>query len=266
MSQKGAGKQAADTAKYAYAIKIAAGAAGGMGCLASPLVFAILVIVVMVFGGLGVLLAPILIFFNTGDSSGGSYQPPENPDRIAVVIQGDGKGKLDKKRVPQKLRDSIKDAGAICDAIGPVVIAAQIERETNFREDYVGPDGNEGISQLPKDVFERLGEDTNNNGETSAFDAEDSIRAQGRYLCELAGEAQELIDQGASGSVLDLTLAAYNAGTDAVREAKGVPQDTTTQSYVSGVRALFPRYQGVLGDIPPPTDTVTPTPTGNPTP
>lgn len=242
------------------AARIVAAALGGLGCLVSPAVLLGGVVVIIVIGGLGVLFAPLvaLILLFGGE---GSSDPAADADEIVTIFQGDGKGELDPDQVPEDLVEPIEEAGSVCDAIGPVVIAAQIEWESKFDPGMVGPDGAEGISQLPPAAFEEFGEDEDDNGEVSPFDAPDSIMAQGRYLCFLAEQAQQLVDSGgAIGDVLDLALAAYASGLDAVRTAGGVPATNDAQGYVVGIRALFAKYQGV--GAPPPSFSPTATPSG----
>ncbi|MFD3653500.1 transglycosylase SLT domain-containing protein [Streptomyces sp. NPDC058620] len=242
--------------------KIAMGAAGGLGCLTSPVILLGTVIVIIVIGGLGVLLAPLILLIQL--FGGGGSDPAVEAEKVVEVFQGDGKGELDPAQVPSDLLEPIKAAGTLCEAIGPVVIAAQLERESGFDPNLVGPDGAEGISQLPPAVFTEFGEDENDNGKVSAFDAADSIMAQGRHMCDLAGEVQLLIDNGrAIGTVLDLTLAAYNTDIDAVRQAGGIPTTNRSQGYVVGIRALLAKYEGIGAPPPsfPPTATPTPTPT-----
>ncbi|WP_405465974.1 lytic transglycosylase domain-containing protein [Streptomyces jietaisiensis] len=259
-------------------------AVGGAGCLASPVVVGCGTVIIMIFGGLGILLAPliaIILFFTApidGIGGGGGDVPgPGDASAVIAVFQGDGQGALDTSTVPEKFVDPIQEAGELCTAIGPIVIASQLENASAFNASLVGPDGRKGISQLPPDIFEKYGEDEDDNDETSALDAEDSILAQGRYMCDLAGQAQKMIDANeATGSVLDLTLAGYAVGMDAVRAAKGLPSTNEAQGYVAAVRAQFAKYAGIAAmptglatptgvqtALPPavPSDSLTPTPT-----
>ncbi|CAL9615256.1 lytic transglycosylase domain-containing protein [Streptomyces sp. NPDC057794] len=247
---------------------IAAGT--GCGCLLSPLALLGALVVIIIIGGFGVLLAPLiaLILLFSGGGGGGSAGA-DDADEVIAVFNGDGGGELDRSTVPEDLADPIEEAGDLCEEIGPVVIAAQIERESGFNAELVGENGEKGISQLPPAVFEKYGEDDDDNDETSALDAEDSIMAQGRYLCDLADEARRMIDANeATGSVLDLTLAGYHVGMDAVRAAKGVPQTNEAQGYVLAIRAQFAKYAGVAAPPPGSTPGVTPGaapgPTGSP--
>ncbi|MEU9731296.1 lytic transglycosylase domain-containing protein [Streptomyces sp. NPDC048002] len=223
----------------------------GCGCLLSPVALVGTVIIVIVIGGLGVLLAPLIALILLFGGGGSDSDNQSTADEVIASLQGDGSGELDPDTVPDDLVEPIEDAGELCGAIGPVVIAAQIERESGFDAALVGPDGEQGISQLPPDIFTQYGEDDDDNDKVSALDAEDSIMAQGRYMCDLAEEAQQMVDNGeiiqgeTTNSVLDLALAAYHVGMDAVRAAKGVPNTNEAQGYVLAVRAQFAKYEGI---------------------
>ncbi|MFJ7133927.1 transglycosylase SLT domain-containing protein [Streptomyces fungicidicus] len=236
---------------------IAAGT--GCGCLLSPLALLGALVVIIIIGGFGVLLAPLIALILLFSGGGGDSAGPEDADEVIAIFNGDGGGELDTSTVPEDLAEPIEEAGELCDAVGPIVIAAQIERESNFNETLVGENGEEGISQLPPEIFDKYGEDDDDNDKTSALDAEDSIMAQGRYMCDLAEEAQQMIDANeATGSVLDLALAGYHVGMDAVRAAEGVPQTNEAQGYVLAIRAQFAKYEGVAAPPPGATPGVTP--------
>jgi hypothetical protein len=232
----------------------AVAAAGGAGCLASPVIALGAVVVIIVIGGFGVLLAPVIaiILFFTGGGGGGGDQPDTDPATIVSTTQGDGKGDLAIDAVPDEdLVTPIQDAGALCPDIGPAVIAAQIERESGFDAAKTGPNGEQGISQLDPAVFARFGKDDDDSGEASALDPEDSILAQGRFLCSLVDQVEPVAADGEPlHDVLSLALAAYDVGADAVLAAKGVPNTNEAQSYVIGIRALLPKYLGLVPTVP----------------
>ncbi|MFG3253223.1 transglycosylase SLT domain-containing protein [Streptomyces sp. NPDC048172] len=250
-----------------------AGTAGGLtlvGCLL-PL-FA----VILVFGGIMIVLSntillPLKIVCELGLCSTpdmDKFFNKDDGDKLAEAFNGDGKGDLNKKAVPPDYVDAIKNAGKECPQIGPIVIAAQIHQASGFKEKQVGPDGAEGISQLPPDKFEEFGEDDDDNGETSALDAEDSIMAQARYMCSLAEDVDEIAEnkrdkEGKKVEVddperLDMTLSAYRLGIEAVEKANGVPKDEDAKTYVASVRTWFSLYAGVIKV---PDDKPYPTPT-----
>ncbi|MFF2848448.1 lytic transglycosylase domain-containing protein [Streptomyces sp. NPDC058001] len=250
----GTGEGGGENKSNAARNTIAAGA--GCGCLFSPVVLGGAAIVVIIICGFGVLLAPLiaLILLFGGGGGGGDSTNEETANESLTILQGDGKGELDVSTVPTDLAEHIKKAGELCSAIGPIVIASQIEKESGFDASLVGAHGEKGVSQLPPDIFEKYGKDDDDNDKTSATDAADSIMAQGRYLCELADQAQKMIDSGevkktdAEGnptSVLDLALAGYHVGIDEVRKAKGMPQTNDAQGYVFSIRVQFAKYQGI---------------------
>jgi hypothetical protein len=197
---------------------------------------------------LDILLAPLVLFCTvvpvcSSDSGGGGV----NADQIATIDQGDGSGDLYADSVPKGVLKPIQKAGALCPDIGPIVIAAQIQQASAFNAKLVGPDGRKGISQLPPDKFKQFGKDDDNNGKTSALDATDSIMAQGRYMCSLSDDIYRLlINNQVSGDRLDLTLAAYDVGLDAIKQAKGVPDNAKTKSYIVGVRSGFAVFAGIV--------------------
>ncbi|MEU1590652.1 lytic transglycosylase domain-containing protein [Micromonospora sp. NPDC005710] len=236
-----------------YAVLVGAAIATATTCLMSPVAAVVVAGAVLIIGGLGVLLFPliVLIIFFTGLDSSDSSDAWDRADESVAAFEGDGKGTLDRTQVPASLADTIEDAGAVCTSIGPIVIAAQIEVESDWDGAKVGADGELGISQLPPAVFDRHGQDTDKNDKTSALDQKDSIMAQARHLCALADEAQGLVDSDrAIGNPLDLALVAYDQGMDAVRDAGGIPATAEAQGYVAKVRARFGKYQGLGG--PPP--------------
>ncbi|MEE1940980.1 transglycosylase SLT domain-containing protein [Streptomyces sp. TRM 70361] len=239
------------------------GAGIGLGSMGGGLLLITLLLIgVFVVCAIGFILWPLVIIcdiFGCGDGDGSAQV---NSDQVVEAFQGDGGGELYYDSLPSKYHQPIQDAGAECTQIGPVVIAAQIQQESAFNESLVGPDGAEGISQVPPDKFEEFGEDEDDNDETSALDFEDSIGAQGKYMCSLAEEIDTLIaNNEVEGDRLDMTLAAYDLGLDAVKQAKGVPDGSRAQSYIIGVRTSFALYSGAIA--PPsgsPYPTITPLP------
>ncbi|MFJ9423211.1 transglycosylase SLT domain-containing protein [Streptomyces sp. NPDC101249] len=234
----------------ATTVAVAAGGTGLLGCMG--LVLTVIVILgVIVQCAIGVLLWPLVLIchiFGCGGGGGGNGgEASYDQQQVQAAYQSDGKGALADGSVPADLLEAVKAAGRECTQIGAVVIAAQIQAESRWDKGLVGPDGREGISQLPPDKFKEFGKDDDDNGTTSALDAEDSIRAQGRYLCSLASEVNTLLADGSvSGGSLDLTLTAYDVGLDAVEAAKGVPKTSRSQGYIAGIRSQFALYGGAI--------------------
>ncbi|MBC7272636.1 MAG: transglycosylase SLT domain-containing protein [Streptomyces sp.] len=220
---------------------------GVLGCLFAPLLILLLLLGVLVMCAIGWILWPIVLLCEIGllPCGGGGGGGGGGVDSTAIVdaFNSDGLGELNTEAVPSKYREVIEKAGQECAQIGAIVIVSQVQYESGFVENLVGPDGAEGLSQLPPDKFDEFGEDDDDSGETSALDGEDSIMAQARYMCSLADDIDALIASNeVQGDRLDLTLAAYDAGLDAVKEAKGVPETSRSQTYVIGVRSSFALY------------------------
>ncbi|WP_432838987.1 glycoside hydrolase family 19 protein [Dactylosporangium sp. CA-092794] len=179
---------------------------------------------------------------------GGSTEIP-NPSASGgawgtALVGGDGKGDLLESRVPN--HDFVKplnDAAKQCDILSPVILAAQIDVESDWDPNKQGPDGKLGLSQLTPDQFKQYGRDDDNKNGASATDPTDSIYAQARYLCDLAGQVETMLTQNqVTGDKLSLTLMAYHEGIDAVR-GKGGIVIVSPSDYVMQVRMRFASYK-----------------------
>jgi cell wall-associated NlpC family hydrolase len=139
--------------------------------------------------------------------------------------------------IPPEYVPWVERAGEECPEITPPVIAAQIEEESNWAPDVVSHKGAEGISQFLPGTWSVWGRNDDGTGNVSPFNPLDAIMAQGRYDCALAAQMTKLRAQGVvSGNVLDLTLAAYNAGTGNVELSGGPPSYTV--SYYQQIESL----------------------------
>jgi len=139
--------------------------------------------------------------------------------------------------IPPQYVPWVQRAGEECPDITPPVIAAQIQEESGWVPDVVSPKGALGIAQFLPGTFATWGRDDDGTGNVSPFNPADEIMAQGRYDCALAAQMTTLRAQGVvSGSVLDLTLAAYNAGPGKVELAGGPP--SYTASYYQQIESL----------------------------
>ncbi|WP_436772845.1 NlpC/P60 family protein [Yinghuangia sp. YIM S09857] len=168
--------------------------------------------------------------------------------------------------VPVAHRSWVEKAGSMCAEIPPAVIAAQIEAESAWDPKAVSSAGAQGISQFMPGTWATFGRDENGNG-VSPFDPADAIMAQGRYDCQLAAEIKQMQSgtwrlrcwseaQGrlmmppvageVRGEVLDLVLAAYNAGPCGVRVHRGIPPYPETQKYVAKILRLMEKYSAPL--------------------
>lgn len=248
-------EQPSGAAGTSTAVKAAALMVGGTGILMFPVSVLVAVAVIIIICGLGVLLLPLVVFFLFIHGGGGDSSV--NPNDVVSAIQDDGTKPLDPSSVPADLATVIQDAGALCPQIGPVVIASQIDVESGFDATVVGPEGEQGLSQLDTRIFQQFGKDDDGNGVVSALDAADSVMAQGRYLCALANQVGSfVVEEDPMRDTASLSLAAYDVGIEAVRQADGVPQTNRSQSYVLNVRAQFAKYEGIIPSSPSPSPTV----------
>jgi hypothetical protein len=163
---------------------------GGLTILLFPIVLIFMFFNGLSFSGLGDLGDPYdgltLIEKRCEDEEGfrARFNLDDASNRASAIITGDGRGKLEISvpdsdgefgnrpcTVPEDLFDDIQAAGQFCGPIspGPVVIASQIQYESGFDRNFVGPNGARGISQVPKEVFTRLAGE-----EADPFDAKTS--------------------------------------------------------------------------------------------
>ncbi len=107
--------------------------------------------------------------------------------------------------------------------IDSALIRAVIQVESNFNRRAVSRKGAQGLMQLMPSTIWRL-------SVGDAFDPHENIGAGVRYL-------RQLLDQFQGD--LRLTLAAYNAGENAVLRYRGVPPYRETRDYVRKVLSLY---------------------------
>lgn len=150
--------------------------------------------------------------------------------------------------VPAEYQSDVSRAGSICPEVTPAAIAAQITQESGWNPKAQSPAGAEGIAQFMPDTWKTAGKDGDGDGTADALNPHDAIFSQGHLMCSLAAEMNGLISSGAvQGPVLNLALAAYNAGGGAVREYGGVPPFSETQNYVAKITAMASQPQGGSG-------------------
>jgi cell wall-associated NlpC family hydrolase len=157
-------------------------------------------------------------------------------------------GALDVTKVPAKYLKWITKAAQQCDLITAPLIAAQIEAESNWNPKAESHDkqGNpiaQGISQFTPGTWAAWGNDGDDDGEIDVWNPADAIISQAFYDCYLAGQVTKLLeDNTISGDPVELTLAAYNAGLNRVKNAGGIPKITETQNYVAKIQRLKATY------------------------
>ncbi|MEW5772070.1 MAG: lytic transglycosylase domain-containing protein [Thermodesulfobacteriota bacterium] len=107
------------------------------------------------------------------------------------------------------------------------LVQAVIQVESNFQSDAVSPAGAQGIMQIMPQTQKDL-------GLTSPFDYRLNIEAGVRYLRMQYDRFRRL----------DLALAAYNAGPEAVEKHGGIPPYAETRDYVRKVLTLYRKLGG----------------------
>ena len=130
----------------------------------------------------------------------------------------------DSADVPPEWRERISRASRR-HGVDKALLAAVLKAESDFDARAVSPKGARGVMQIMPATGKEL-------GLQHFFDPEANLDAGAGYLAALLRRF----------SRVDLALAAYNAGPDAVRRHGGVPPYAETQAYVSRVLDLYGRY------------------------
>lgn len=135
--------------------------------------------------------------------------------------------------VPATYTALIQQAGSVCEAVSPSLLAAQLEAESGLNPNARSSAGAMGIAQFMPGTWRAWGVDANGDGKASPWDPADAIASQARYDCALAAQMARALKSGrVRGSLVELMLAAYNAGPGAVLSAGGIPGIEETKNYV----------------------------------
>ncbi|MGZ3119475.1 M23 family metallopeptidase [Streptomyces sp. H62] len=138
----------------------------------------------------------------------------------------------------------LRQAAAACTLLTPSLLAAQIDQLSGWSDGTDDLSGQKGIAAFTDTEWRTWGRDDDGSGKASPRDPADAIMALGRRDCSLAAEVTALRTAGeVNGDLVDLTLAAYATGPDAVSETGRVPP--TARTYLAEVRALLPRYEAL---------------------
>jgi len=156
--------------------------------------------------------------------------------------QDSAPGPVGTTRVDASYLPWLRKAASACPVLTPAVLAAQIEQLSGWSNDTERLSGEKGIAAFTDARWRTWGKDDDGNGRSSPGDPADAMMALGRQDCSLAEKVTDLRTDGiVTGDLVDLTLAAYAGGTDAVTEAGRVPAES--RGYVAEVKALLPRYE-----------------------
>ncbi|MBK5993358.1 bifunctional lytic transglycosylase/C40 family peptidase [Streptomyces sp. MBT58] len=134
--------------------------------------------------------------------------------------------------VPAEYRDLIQEAGKTCPEVSPNLLAALLKQESGFNPKASSPVGAQGIAQFMPSTWASHGLDGNGDGKRDVWDPEDAIPSSAKYLCTIAKDVKDV-----PGDKRSNMLAAYNAGSGAVKKYNGVPPYKETQRYVQTISA-----------------------------
>ncbi|MFY1675475.1 NlpC/P60 family protein [Streptomyces sp. WMMC905] len=155
---------------------------------------------------------------------------------LAALVTAAGSNPLEtalSMAVPAEYRALIEEAGNTCPEISPNLLAALLTQESAFNPKARSPAGAQGIAQFMPSTWETHGIDANRDGKRDVWDPADAIPSSAQYLCTIADDVEDV-----PGNQQHNMLAAYNAGSGAVREHQGIPPYTETQNYVRSITAL----------------------------
>ena len=195
-----------------------------MGQVSSTVKIAVVAVIVLPVGMLCGLLFVFAAIFG-GDDEASAAQP-------AAAAQGCGL-----QGVPNGWGPNVEAAAQVA-GVDPAIGAAQLEKESSWNPNNVGPPTKYGTA---KGLAQFIDSTWAAYGSGSPFDPIAAIEAWGKYMAELM---QDVEDLAASTGIaqLDLALAAYNAGPGAVQAAGGIPSNDETSAYVPRIKELAAKY------------------------
>jgi soluble lytic murein transglycosylase-like protein len=151
---------------------------------------------------------------------------------------GTAQGSVYVEEVPTRTGDLYRDQihsliehAATRHELDPDLIRAIVQVESNYNPFAVSPKGARGLMQLIPATARRF-------GVRDPFDPRSNLDGGARYLKYL---------MGLFGGDLQLSLAAYNAGEEAVARRKGVPPYRETRNYLRKIGQIYPLRNGASG-------------------
>jgi cell wall-associated NlpC family hydrolase len=144
---------------------------------------------------------------------------------------------LNDDAVPDWARGPLRASATTCPEITAPLLAAQIETESNWNPNaHNDESGADGLTQFIPPTWQQYGTDGDGDGRADPRNPSDAIRTQAAYMCYLVNWVKGR--PGLSGELVDLALAAYNAGPGNVSKFNGVPPFVETTHYVTAIRNL----------------------------
>jgi hypothetical protein len=169
------------------------------GLVAAPFLL-IIVLIVVLFAGIGAVLG--------GDESTRQFV------RGSHELVGDA--------VPVWARGLLLAAAQTCPEITAPLLAAQLETESDWNPNaHNDESGADGLAQFIPDTWAEWGQDGDGDGQANPRNPADAIRSQAAYMCHLVSFVKQHPEL--DGELVDLALAAYNAGPGNVQDYKGIP-------------------------------------------
>jgi soluble lytic murein transglycosylase-like protein len=160
-----------------------------------------------------------------------AYAPPSQ-DRLRVFAPSTGRSRFVLKRTGRRLEprhhetfDPLIRTASRTHGVPAALVKAVIAAESSFDAGAVSPKGAMGLMQLMPGTARELGVD-------DAFESDQNVQGGTRYLRELYDRYGDWLR----------TLAAYNAGPEAVDRYDGVPPYTETREYVKRVLSYYRRF------------------------
>lgn len=147
----------------------------------------------------------------------------ERTERSATEQSNTDGPEWEKRIVSAASIDAAINEAAARHNVDPNLVRAVIKVESNFNPRAVSPKGAMGLMQLMPGTARTL-------KVARPFDPSENIDGGVRHLKQLLESF---------GGDLNLSLAAYNAGSNAVRRNKGIPPYRETQNYVRQITQLY---------------------------
>lgn len=147
--------------------------------------------------------------------------------------------------VPEKSWEAlINKWGNLCKSLTPALLAGQLHQESaGFNRDVIdgrrdSPAGAKGMAQFIDSTWNTHAIDGNGDGKKDKYDPADAIPSAAKYDCDVAGYVKNV-----PGDPRKNMLAAYNAGSNAVRKYGGIPPYKETQDYVRIIERKAAGYE-----------------------